>query len=627
MSKQHSSSDKKWKTFGKSGGSRDGSSFGSGDKSNGKGGFKKFFKGENKGPKSGGEGRSFKKYDDEGGRSSRSSSERSDRRDGDRSFNREDRPYKKSFDGKASSQGAFSRDDKPFKKSFERGDRREGGDRPYNREDRPFKKSFDKGDRREGGDRPYNREDRPFKKSFDKGDRREGSDRSYNREDRPFKKSFDKGDRREGGDRPYNREDRPFKKSFDKGDRREGGDRPCNREDRPFKKSFDKGDRREGGDRPFKKSFDRDDKGKFDKAQKPDRYANTFGKLDDEELAAHQQKMKAKKEEREQGDEVTFSKSIDKWETETKPGQFGSKADRKDFGQEEGGEKRHRHDKKDKFKKQFDNENPYEKAYNAAPDGRPRKKIDLDDDDYDDDEEQENIPGKMPLNKYIAHCDICSRRDAVALIKDGKVKVNGEVIKEPGYKVSDGDEIALNDKKLSVQKNLVYVLLNKPKGYITTTDDPKGRKTVMDIVQTHLDERVFPIGRLDRNTTGLLLLTNDGDLAQKLSHPKYEIRKVYQVTTDKDVALEDFQKILDGITLEDGPVTVDALEYLNAKNEIGLEIHSGKNRIVRRIFESLGYVVEKLDRVMYAGLTKKNVLRGKWRFLTKQEVINLKHFK
>jgi 23S rRNA pseudouridine2605 synthase len=231
----------------------------------------------------------------------------------------------------------------------------------------------------------------------------------------------------------------------------------------------------------------------------------------------------------------------------------------------------------------------------------------------------------MPLNKYIAHCDVCSRRDAVTLIKEGKVTVNGELVTEPGFKVTIEDVITLNDKKLIVQKNLIYILMNKPKGFITTTDDPKGRHTVMELVESHIEERVFPVGRLDRNTTGLLLLTNDGELTQKLSHPKHEIKKVYKATLDKNLSKDDFEKILKGVVLEDGPAPVDQLEYLDSKNEIGLEIHSGKNRIVRRIFESLGYEVEKLDRVMYAGLTKKNVLRGKWRFLTKQEVINLKH--
>jgi 23S rRNA pseudouridine2605 synthase len=230
------------------------------------------------------------------------------------------------------------------------------------------------------------------------------------------------------------------------------------------------------------------------------------------------------------------------------------------------------------------------------------------------------------LNKYIAHSGECSRRDAAELVKQGKVKVNGELVLEPGYKVQPGDAVSMSGKKLTPQKDLVYVLLNKPKDFITTTDDPEGRKTVMDLVDEELG-RIYPIGRLDRNTTGLLLLTNDGLLAQKLSHPSNNIRKVYQVTLDKNLTKGDYEKISKGLELEDGLINVDAIAYLENRNELGIEIHSGKNRIVRRIFESLGYEVEKLDRVSYAGLTKKNLPRGKWRLLTDKELILVKHFR
>ena len=233
----------------------------------------------------------------------------------------------------------------------------------------------------------------------------------------------------------------------------------------------------------------------------------------------------------------------------------------------------------------------------------------------------------MPLNKYLAHCGVCSRRDAVALIADGKVKVNKQVMTEPGYKVLHTDEVVYNGKKLFVTKNLVYILMNKPKDYITTTDDPQGRKTVLQLIKAATDERVYPIGRLDRNTSGVLLLTNDGDLTQKLSHPSYEVRKIYEVKLDKVLTKAHFDQILKGLTLEDGPVFVDSLAYADSKDKsvIGIEIHSGRNRIVRRIFESLGYDVKALDRVMYAGLTKKNVERGKWRFLSEKEIRLLKY--
>lgn len=240
----------------------------------------------------------------------------------------------------------------------------------------------------------------------------------------------------------------------------------------------------------------------------------------------------------------------------------------------------------------------------------------------------DNAPtGVMPLNKFMAHCGVCSRRDAVALIAAGKVKVNGTVATEPGYKVKQTDEVVYNSKKLFVTKNLVYILLNKPKDYITTTDDPQGRKTVLQLIQKATTERVYPIGRLDRNTSGVLLLTNDGDLTQKLSHPSYEIKKIYEVKLDKPLAKADFDKIVKGLKLEDGEINVDSLAYADSKDKsiIGIEIHSGRNRIVRRIFEHLGYDVKGLDRVMYANLTKKNVERSKWRYLSDKEIRLLKY--
>jgi 23S rRNA pseudouridine2605 synthase len=233
---------------------------------------------------------------------------------------------------------------------------------------------------------------------------------------------------------------------------------------------------------------------------------------------------------------------------------------------------------------------------------------------------------EMPLNKYIAHCGVCSRRDAAELVKEGKIKVNGIVVTEPGFKVSTEDEVTLSNKKIYLAHNLVYILLNKPKDYITTAEDPQGRKTVLELLRGATAERIFPVGRLDRNTTGVLLLTNDGELTQKLSHPSYEVRKMYEVKLDKPLGKADFDKILKGIVLEDGLVQVDALAYADTKDKavIGIELHSGRNRIVRRIFEALGYDVRNLDRVMFANLTKKNVERGKWRFLKDKEVRLLK---
>ena len=236
---------------------------------------------------------------------------------------------------------------------------------------------------------------------------------------------------------------------------------------------------------------------------------------------------------------------------------------------------------------------------------------------------EEHIDPNEPirLNKFLANAGICSRREADEFIQAGVVTVNGEVVTELGTKVVRTDEIKFHDQPVSLEKK-VYVLLNKPKDCVTTSDDPQQRKTVMDLVKDVCPERIYPVGRLDRNTTGVLLLTNDGDLASKLTHPKFLKKKVYHVYLDKNVTAHDLQQIADGIELEDGEVHADAIEYASDtdKSQVGIEIHSGKNRIVRRIFEHLGYRVVKLDRVQFAGLTKKNLRRGDWRFLTEKEV-------
>lgn len=236
---------------------------------------------------------------------------------------------------------------------------------------------------------------------------------------------------------------------------------------------------------------------------------------------------------------------------------------------------------------------------------------------------RENIDPDTPirLNKYLANAGVCSRREADSYITAGVVKVNGVVVTELGAKVKRGDTISFQEQAVRLESK-VYVLLNKPKNTVTTSDDPQNRKTVMDLVKGACPERIYPVGRLDRNTTGVLLLTNDGDLASKLMHPKYVKKKIYQVKLDRDVAIEDMQAIADGIMLDDGEIHADSLAYVSEDilDEVGIEIHSGRNRIVRRIFEKLGYQVKKLDRVYFAGLTKKNLPRGRWRYLTEQEV-------
>ena len=229
------------------------------------------------------------------------------------------------------------------------------------------------------------------------------------------------------------------------------------------------------------------------------------------------------------------------------------------------------------------------------------------------------------LNKFMANAGVCSRREADELIQKGEVKVNGVPVTELGTKITRNDVVEYNDKVVTLESKC-YILLNKPKDCVTTSDDPNGRTTVMDLIKGACTERVYPVGRLDRNTTGVLLLTNDGDLASKLTHPKYVKKKIYQVWTDKPISEDDMQHIADGVELDDGPIHADAISYVSPtdKKQAGIEIHSGRNRVVRRIFESLGYHVVKLDRVYFAGLTKKNLARGKWRYLTQEEVNFLK---
>ena len=229
------------------------------------------------------------------------------------------------------------------------------------------------------------------------------------------------------------------------------------------------------------------------------------------------------------------------------------------------------------------------------------------------------------LNKFLANAGVCSRREADEFIQAGVVTVNGQVVTELGTKVLRTDEVRFHDQPVSIEKK-VYVLLNKPKDYVTTSDDPQQRKTVMDLVKDACSERIYPVGRLDRNTTGVLLLTNDGDLASKLTHPKYLKKKIYHVYLDRNVTAHDLQQIAEGITLDDGEIKADDVQYASPtdKKQVGIEIHSGKNRIVRRIFEALGYKVSKLDRVQFAGLTKKNLRRGDWRYLTEEEVDRLR---
>ncbi len=487
----------------------------------------------------------------------------------------------------------------------------------------PYKSNSDSGagkkrtgnGEQKGERKPFKRSDKPFnKEKFD--NREERGEKKYNRPEGGFEKrgrSRD-DDRMSGGERGH--------KNRDGFERREGfnrdGDKPArdfNRGKKPYapKGDFKRNDREERGNYDRKEGFNRNG----------DRPAKDFSR----DKKPYAPKGDFKRNERD-GDRPKRDFSRDKKPYESRGGDY-KRPERQegDF------------DKKPKFKieQPEKGENPFDKAYPLGTrkvSGPFRKKFKEEQEGKAEKparkpktDKKEEVIEEMTLNKYIAHSGECSRRDAAALVKQGKVKVNGELVLEPGYRVKAEDRVTIAGKKLTPQRDFVYVLLNKPKGYITTTEDPEERKTVMDLVEGVEVPRLYPVGRLDRNTTGLILLTNDGDLAQKLSHPSYEVKKIYQVTLDKPLTKGHFEQILNGVELEDGIIQVDALSFLETKNELGLEIHSGRNRIVRRIFEALGYEVEKLDRVMYAGLTKKNIPRGKWRLLNEREIVLLKHFK
>ncbi|NBA77886.1 pseudouridine synthase [Emticicia sp. ODNR4P] len=509
---------------------------------------------------------------------------------------------KKSFDSNESRPAR--KDFKPNfeKKDFNRDDsrpRREGGFNGEKREFRPkfedkgrgfekrdFNREDSRGPRREGG---FNGEKREFRPKFeDKG--RGFEKRDFNREDsRP---------RREGG---FDGEKREFRPRFeDKG--RGFEKRDFNREDsRPRREGGFDGEKRE-----FRPRFE--DKGRgFEKRDfnREDSRPRREGGFDGEkrEFRPRFDKDAPRNERREEGSER-------KPRTERTEKTYGSA--KANFGGKKNLFKAHRpQEESDKWTPTY----RLDKYKETAP-KKVQKQI----------EKSESSSSLVRLNRYIANAGVCSRREADDLIKAGEIKINGKIVTEMGYQVKHGDIVKYGNRKLSREK-MVYLLLNKPKDFITTTEDPNERKTVMDLVSNACQERIYPVGRLDRNTTGLLLLTNDGELADKLTHPSNEITKVYQVELDKPLTTEHFDAILKGVTLEDGEIKADELAIVTPDNMVvGIQIHSGRNRIVRRIFESLGYEVLKLDRTTFATLSKKDLPRGTWRFLTEQEVIKLKYF-
>ena len=416
--------------------------------------------------------------------------------------------------------------------------------------------------------------------------------RSYNREGGYNRPSYNN---REGGDRPY----RPRFNSNG-----EGSDRPQRSYgDRPQRPSYN----REGGDRPYRPRFNNNNEG-------GDRPQRSYG---DRPAYGDRPQRPSYNNNRDGGDRPYRPRFNNNNEGGDRPQRsYGDRPQRPSYNREGG-------------------DRPYRPRFNNGGEGRPqgfarpqRRTGDYDPNakyskkkqiEYKEQFVDPNEP--IRLNKFLANAGVCSRREADEFITAGVVSVNGEVVTELGTKIKRADVVKFHDETVSIERK-VYVLLNKPKDCVTTSDDPQARLTVMDLVKGACSERIYPVGRLDRNTTGVLLLTNDGDLASKLTHPKFLKKKIYHVYLDKNLTKADMDQIAAGVELEDGEIHADAISYADdiKRDQVGIEIHSGKNRIVRRIFESLGYKVVKLDRGFFAGLTKKGLRRGEWRYLTEQEV-------
>lgn len=460
-------------------------------------------------------------------------------------------------------------------------------------------------------------EDRPRRKPFSsRGEKpfaRKSGGSSFRSRSDGDERGSRSGFRKPGGDR--------FSK-FDRNEKREGGPRRGKSfGDRTDKPSFRKRD--EGsGERNFRKRSE----GYGDRSEKPS-FRKRDERSDDKRFAKRSEGFGERRE------KPSFRKSDESGEGRFNKRGEGSgvrkfsradvrKVDDRFFKKTEGDEKPE-FSKSEKKERSANYGKPFKprerkKSFGGPKQEHQRKNIDagLKPDD-----------GLIRLNKFMANSGVGSRREADEFIKMGLVTVNGETITEMGHKVKATDDVRYEGRKLKAEP-LVYVLLNKPKGFITTTDDPEERNTVMDLVASACKERIYPVGRLDRNTTGLLLLTNDGDLADKLTHPSYNVKKIYKVELSRPLAKNDFQKILDGVYFEEGKAQVDDLAIVSDDGkEIGIELHIGWNRIVRRIFEALGYEIERLDRVVYAGLDKKDLGRGQWRFLKPEEVVTLKHFR
>lgn len=453
-------------------------------------------------------------------------------------------------------------------------------------------------DRNEGADRDgnqykgagfgrssYNRDnnDRPYRPRFNSSENGGRAQRAYS-SDRPYRPRFNSGDNQ--GDRPQRAYGNSYRPRFNSGE--EGGERPQRSyggSERPFRPRFNPN--AEGGERPQRPRFNPN-------AERGNGYTpRSYG---------------------ERPQRPRFNPNA--------AGEYGNGVQQRSYGNYDGerpqrprfnpnGGRGNNHGGGNAYGRP---QRPRTADYNPNAKYSKKKQI-----EYKEQFVDPNEP--IRLNKFLANAGVCSRREADEFITAGVVSVNGQVVTELGTKIKRGDEVKFHDQVVSIERK-IYVLLNKPKDTVTTSDDPQARRTVMDLVKGACEERIYPVGRLDRNTTGVLLLTNDGDLASKLTHPKYLKKKIYHVHLDKNLTKADMEQIAAGIQLDDGEIHADAISYTdeNKKNDVGIEIHSGKNRIVRRIFESLGYKVVKLDRVYFAGLTKKGLRRGDWRYLTEQEV-------
>ncbi len=500
-----------------------------------------------------------------------------------------------------------------FRNSYNEGGREENSERNYGQPqyDRP-RRSFGDRPQRSFGDRPQ--------RSF----HRDGEERPFG--DRPRRSFHNDGEERPFGDRPRRSfhndgEERPFgerpRRSFGDREQRPFGDRP--------RRSFNNdGEGRSFGDRP-RRSFNRDGESRpfGDRPQRSfgDRPQRSFHRDGEERPFGERphRKFSNDSEGRSFGDRPQRSFRRD---GEERP--FGDRP-RRDFGERQGFSRpRPRFtEEPDKVRGTREDGRPFRPRVSKSRSSNPEW---LAENDFKAPKYAPNIDPTQPirLNKFLSNAGICSRREADEFIQAGVVKVNGETVCELGVKVMPNDEIMFHDQPVKIEKK-VYILLNKPKDCVTTSEDPQERLTVMDLVKDACYERIYPVGRLDRNTTGVLLLTNDGDLASKLAHPKFEKRKIYQATLDHDVTEEDLKSISEGVELDGEHVAVDEISYVKEqKNVIGIEIHSGQNRVVRRIFEQYNYKVIKLDRVYFAGLTKKDLPRGKWRHLSEREVGLLK---